>query len=79
MNFWCLPIQPMWGCDFNLDEELFVQMGAVVEDHGIWNDPADYFATEQYKNSPNTLVMFLYRMKVGSLNRTCNKMRNTRE
>jgi hypothetical protein len=66
------------SCDFNLDEEQFVQMGAVVEDHGIWNDPADFFATDQYKNRPNALVMFFYRLKVGTLNRTCTKMRNTK-
>jgi hypothetical protein len=66
------------SCDFNLDEERFVQMGAVVEDHGLWDDPAEYFATDKYKNRPNALMMFLYRLKVGALNRTCAQMRNTR-
>lgn len=65
------------SCDFNLDEERFVQMGAVVEDNGIWDDPADYFATDQYKNRPNALVMFFYRLRIGGINKKIEWMRRT--
>lgn len=36
------------SCDFNFGERGFVHMGAVVEDHGSWEDPADYFASDKY-------------------------------
>jgi len=36
------------SCDFNFGEKGFVHMGAVVEDHGVWDDPADYFASDKY-------------------------------
>jgi hypothetical protein len=64
------------SCEFNFDEDRFVQMGAVVEDHGLWNDPSDYFATDKYKNRPNALMMFLYRLRIGTINRKCTKLRN---
>jgi hypothetical protein len=63
------------SCEFSLDEERFVQMGAMVEDHGIWNDPSDYFATDQYKNRPNALVMFFYRLRIGGINKKIERMR----
>jgi hypothetical protein len=36
------------SCEFNFGEKGFVHMGAVVEDHGTWEDPADYFASDKY-------------------------------
>jgi hypothetical protein len=36
------------SCELNFGEQGFVHMGAVVEDHGAWDDPADYFASERY-------------------------------
>jgi hypothetical protein len=36
------------SCEFNFGEKGFVHMGAVREDHGVWEDAADYFATDQY-------------------------------
>lgn len=63
------------SCEFNLDEERFVQMGAVVEDHGIWDDPSGYFATDKYKNRPNALIMFFYRLRIGGINKKIERMR----
>ena len=37
------------SCEFNFGEKGFVHMGAVVEDHGVWEDPADYFASDKYR------------------------------
>jgi len=37
------------SCEFNFGEKGFVHMGAVVEDHGVWEDPAEYFASEKYR------------------------------
>ena len=36
------------SCEFNFDELGFVQMGAVVEDHGPWEDFADYMTSARY-------------------------------
>jgi len=36
------------SCEFNFGEMGFVHMGAVVEDHGTWNDFSDYMASDKY-------------------------------
>jgi hypothetical protein len=36
------------SCEFNFGEKGFVHMGAVLEDHGVWEDPGDYFASDMY-------------------------------
>ena len=36
------------SCDFNFGEKGFVHMGAVREDHGVWEDAAEYFASDKY-------------------------------
>ena len=56
------------SCDFNIDEEVFAQMGAVVLDQGFWDDPGDYYATDQYKNRPGALKLVLYRLLIGKIN-----------
>jgi hypothetical protein len=63
------------SCDFNLDQEAFVQMGAVVLDHGVWDDPADYYATDHYQNRPGTLKLLLYRFLIGRINKRVESMR----
>jgi hypothetical protein len=36
------------SCEFNFGEEGFVHMGAVVEDHGTWEDVVDYMSSEKH-------------------------------
>lgn len=36
------------SCEFNFGEKGFAQLGAVVEDHGVWDDASKYFATDKY-------------------------------
>jgi len=36
------------SCDFNFGDIGFVQMGAVVEDHGIWEDFSEYMSSNKY-------------------------------
>lgn len=36
------------SCEFNFGDQGFVHMGAVREDHGTWQDAADYFASDKY-------------------------------
>jgi hypothetical protein len=47
------------SCEFNFGEQGFVHMGAVREDHGAWEDSADYFATDLYVRF-NRLQAFAY-------------------
>ena len=61
-------------CEFNLDEETFVQMGAVVEEHGVWDDPSEFMATDEYlKMSP--IHMFFLKLMVGGANNKIEQMR----
>ncbi len=39
------------SCEFNFGDKGFVHMGAVIEDHGSWDDLSDYFATDRYVKS----------------------------
>ena len=63
------------SADFNIDEEKFVQMDAVVEDHGVWDEPADYYRTGRYKNRPSPFKMFLYRLMIKKVNERVARMR----
>jgi hypothetical protein len=36
------------SCEFNFGEQGFVHMGGVVEDHGVWEDAAEYYASAKY-------------------------------
>ncbi len=36
------------SCEFNFGDRGFVHMGAVVEDHGVWDDASQYFESEKY-------------------------------
>jgi hypothetical protein len=36
------------SCEFNFGDKGFVHMGAVLEDHGAWNDFAEYMRSDKY-------------------------------
>ncbi len=61
--------------DFDLDEEKFVQMGAVSGDHGVWDDPGEYYATDLYGNRLNALKTLYYRWLIRRINRRVARMR----
>ena len=63
------------SAEFNIDTETFVQMEAVVGDHGDWDDPADYFATDKYRNRPSTIKLLFYRLMIGRVNKRVEQMR----
>jgi len=62
--------------DLDFEDEGFVQMDAVVKDHGI-HEPEDYFASELYLNRPGFFKLFIYRLVVGRINRRVEKMRSS--
>ena len=61
--------------NLNFDREAFQQMAAVTNDHGIWDDPADYYASPKYQNRPSALRMWCYKQLIGGINRRVEKLR----
>ncbi len=61
--------------ELDIDDERFVQMGAVTGDHGIYRDPADYYRGPLYLNRPGMLTLLLYRLVRGAANRKVARMR----
>jgi hypothetical protein len=59
----------------NLDEEKFLQMDAVVEDQGVWNDPDEYYASPAYRNRPGLFKQIIYRVLIGGVNRKVERLR----
>lgn len=64
------------GIEFDLDENSFVQMDAVKGDHGVWDEPADYYASPNYRNRPGVVRLFAYRILVGNANRQVQRIRS---
>ena len=63
---------------FNIDEEKFVQMDAVVEDQGIYDDPSDYFYSEKNVNHVSMLKFFIVEHIIfPRINRRISKLRKS--
>ena len=62
------------SCEFNFGEKGFAQLGAVVEDHGVWDDTSEYFATDKY-SSMNSFQLMAYPMLARLANRKVKKIR----
>lgn len=62
------------SCEFNFGEKGFVHMGAVQEDHGVWDDFSDYMSSDKYI-SMNSLQALLFPTIVRMSNRRINKIR----
>ena len=65
------------SCDLDLDNPAFQQMAAVTTDHGMWDDPADYYASTLYCNRPGALRMWLYRRLVRGVEARVEKLRSS--
>jgi len=61
--------------DLDLKNEKFVQMDAVIDDHGIWDDPIDYYQTKNYKNKPGFFKAIIYRLLINKINKRVQKLR----
>jgi hypothetical protein len=62
------------SCEFNFGEKGFVHMGAVVEDHGVWEDSAYYFASDKYLRF-NAIQKMGYPMIAVLANRNVERIR----
>lgn len=63
------------SADLNLNEGKYVQMNAIVTDHGTYDDPNEYFNSSKYKNRPNKIRMFIYRLAIKKVNIRINNIR----
>lgn len=63
------------SCEFNIDQEVFVQMEAVVDDHGTWDDPLEYYETKKYLNRLGAVKSFFYRLIIKGINKKAEQMR----
>jgi len=62
------------SCEFNFGEKGFVHMGAVIEDHGTWDDLSEYIASEKYVRM-NRMQLMSYPMMAAISNRTIDRIR----
>lgn len=65
------------GIEFDINNKKFVQMDAVTEDHGVWDDPVDYYNSDKYRNEVNIFKRLVYRIYIGKVNNRIESMRNT--
>lgn len=65
------------SCEFNFGEKGFVQMGAVIEDHGVWDDLSEYIKSDKYVRM-NRMQLMLYPMMATINNRTIEKIRGVK-
>jgi transglutaminase-like putative cysteine protease len=63
------------SAEFNIDKGKFVQMDAVESDHGVWEDPAEYYATNKYRNRPGLFKSWMYRLMIKRLNKKVQRLR----
>ena len=62
------------SCEFNFGEKGFVHMGAVIEDHGTWDDLSEYIASDKYVRM-NRMQSMSYPIMAKISNRTIEKIR----
>lgn len=62
------------SCEFNFGDKGFVHMGAVVEDHGSWEDYSEYMASDRYL-AMNRLQLMSYPVIARLANRTISGIR----
>lgn len=64
------------SANLDLDHEVYQQMAAVTDDHGIWDDPSAYYASSKYQNRPGRLRLWFYRQLIGGINRRVEQLRH---
>ncbi len=65
------------SADFDLAHEKYVQMAAVTIDHGVWDEPGDYYSGGLYANRPGFFKLAAYRLVLPLINARVAKLRNS--
>lgn len=61
--------------DINFEKEGFVQMDAVLSDHGTYEHPIDYFTSGLHKNNPSPFKLMMYRLNLKQINKRVEETR----
>jgi len=64
------------GIELDLEDAKFVQMDAVTEDVGIYDDPGEHFVSDLYKNRPNWFLYVIYRLAILVANKRVKNLRS---
>ena len=62
------------SCEFNFGEKGFVHMGAILEEHGTWDDYSEYMSSEKY-SSMNRVQLMAYPLIAAISNRNIERFR----
>jgi hypothetical protein len=62
------------SCEFNFGEKGFVHMGAVIEDHGVWDDYSEYMSSDKYRGM-SSIQLMMYPALAKLCNRNVEKIR----
>ena len=62
------------SCEFNFGDKGFVHMGAVVDDHGTWDDYSEYMSSDKYFRM-NRMQRMSYPMIAKMSNRNIERIR----
>ena len=62
------------SCEFNFGDKGFVHMGAVVDDHGTWDDYSEYMSSDKYFRM-NRMQLMSYPMIAKMSNRNIERIR----
>jgi hypothetical protein len=62
------------SCEFNFGEKGFVHMGAVLQDHGTWDDYSEYMSSEKY-SSMNRMQLTTYPLIAIISNKNIERLR----
>lgn len=65
--------------DFDLADNSFVQMDAVTELYGAFDDPSDFFRSENYRNKPGFIKRAMYILALKGINGRVENIRRSSE
>lgn len=65
------------SAEFSLDNKSFVQMDAITDDHGVYDDPMDYYNSPNHKNHPNWIKVLIYRLSLRGINKRVEQIRRS--
>jgi len=63
------------SAELSFEEEQYSQMGAVSDDYGLWDDPAEFLYGPHYLNKTGPVRQMLYRLFLPLVNRRVRQLR----
>lgn len=64
------------SADFDLSGKYFVQMDAITDSYGTYDDPEEFFRSRYYSNRPSLLKRLIYLISLNSINRRVREIRS---